>query len=223
MQKNAFCFRVIFTFHDYTDIFMVCRFFARRWFFFIRFEFKSKLLHIDFRQPGQFFFEHGKIPTGELTSLVVREPIRFYLFVGQIFGNDDGNFFAFELLRGLIARVSGDDYAVAVDNDRLLPAEFFDGRGHGINRAVVIARIVVVRLDFGDFYEFNFHPSILSAGSGRFSIRAVFYPANPTDDSPALPRISSRAGWRERAPNLVQEEPDMKKEAAGARPLTMIL
>lgn len=170
MQKNAFCFRIVFTFYDYTDIFMICCFFARRWFFFIRFEFKSKLLHIDFRQPGQLFFERGKIPTGELAGLVVRKPVCLHLLVGEVFGNDDGNFFAFELLRGLIARMSGDDYAVAVDDNRLLPAEFFDGRGYSVNRAVVVARVSVIRPDVCDFHEFNFHVSILSAGSGRVSI-----------------------------------------------------
>lgn len=170
MQKNAFCFRIVFTFYNYTDIFMICCFFARRWFFFIRFEFETKLLHIDFRQPGQFFFEDGEIPTGEFACFVIREAIGFHLLVGQVFSHDHRHLFQPQLFCGLVACVSGNDYAVAVDYNRLLPAELLDAGRHRVNGTIVVARVSVIRPDICDFYEFNFHVSILSAGSGRVSI-----------------------------------------------------
>ena len=89
-----------------------------------------------FEKAGQ----RGVIPLRELVRLVVGDRVGDGVDAGAV-EPPHGDFHQPELLRGLEARVAGDDLAGATCYDGLLPAEAAQARGDVGDRGVVLTRV----------------------------------------------------------------------------------
>ncbi len=69
----------------------------------------------------------------------------------------DRYFLQSELLGRLPSRMTDDDDAIGVDDDRLLETKLLDRPGHGVDGLVIDARIAIVGPDFGQLALFNLH------------------------------------------------------------------
>lgn len=67
-----------------------------------------------------------------------------------------------KLLRGFESGVSTDDHPIGVDDNGLSETKLLDAAGHGIDRIVVDAGVVRVRLDVCNASKFNLHVRFLN-------------------------------------------------------------
>ena len=111
----------------------------------------------------ELHIEQGNVPGGHLAGGVICDAVCLDLLLGEVVGNNDRDFFQFELLGCLISRVPHDDGALLVHHDGLLPAEFFDAVRHRLDRCGVVSGIVVVGVYILDLPSLNLHwfPSVL--------------------------------------------------------------
>ena len=96
-------------------------------------------IHADLRQ---LLLQLIEIPIRDLSGFIVYKPKRPDLLVGQIFGIQTRNLVQAELLRRLEPGVAANHNVFLVEDNRVPKTEFLDGSGYGINRCVVVSRII---------------------------------------------------------------------------------
>ena len=87
------------------------------------------------------------VPIGKFAGLVVGKAISRRLFVREAFGNHAWKLIPAELFRGLVARVTGNDDVIAVNDDGGLRAKGAQGSRNLVNGIVVFPGIVLIGLD----------------------------------------------------------------------------
>ena len=118
---------------------------------------ESKLPHVEILEIKQFFGKQISVPLRKLARLVVRQPIRLDLLFGQVVRVYNRDFLAFQLFRGFVPGMTGNDNSVLVNDDGLLSAELFNRRGDSINRSVILARVLLVWPDFRQLDALDLH------------------------------------------------------------------
>jgi hypothetical protein len=122
--------------------------------------FKAKAGHIH-GDVGQFEREQLRIPLGHLRDFVVSQPKRLDLILGQLVRDDAGDSLESQLFGVLEAGMPGDDHAILGDDQRHQEAEALDAGSHGVHRAVVLARVALVRINLreGNLFDVHTHTS----------------------------------------------------------------
>lgn len=98
-----------------------------------------------------------EVPLCGIVCLVVGESISADLLRRQIVRDEAGNGIHPELQRGLVSCMSGNDHAVFVYHNWLLPTKFPDAVCHELNRIIVLPRVVLIRSYLVDLNAFYLH------------------------------------------------------------------
>ncbi len=117
---------------------------------------RSKSMSSSFNSP-KLNLEQVHIPFGDGGGLIVSDPVRAGLFGCEADGDVDRHLRQPELLGRLEPRVARDDDALFIDDDRLAEAELPQALGDGLDRALVLAGVLLVRRDGLDRTQFNVH------------------------------------------------------------------
>ena len=108
-------------------------------------------------QFGQFARQQLQVPRRQIGDLVVRDAIRLGLLRRQLAGHVHGHLVQPELRGCFPSRMPDDNDAVGVDDDRLAEAESPDRLGNGVDRRVVVAGVLLVRLNLSQRPKFDVH------------------------------------------------------------------
>lgn len=123
----------------------------------IEIQVKTESAHVYSGKVADFELQHVLVPCGGLSDLVISQPKRFDLFLGEVVRTDAWNLVHSELLRRLPARMSADDHVILVDHDRNLESKFLNGLGHLSDGGVVLPWVVLIRFQVGDLDIFDLH------------------------------------------------------------------
>ncbi|MPN06483.1 hypothetical protein SDC9_153739 [bioreactor metagenome] len=107
-----------------------------------------------------------------LADLVVGQPERADLILGQLVSDHAGDFFHAKRLRGLVPGVAADDLMVPVDHQRHQEAELPDAGRDALHGFVVFARVAGIRVDVGEPDVLNPHVNLRSS-TGKMVIPMV--------------------------------------------------
>jgi hypothetical protein len=119
-------------------------------------------LEVQLLQFGQFEGQAVVVPRGQLGGLVVGQPVGLQLGGGQARGDVDRHGLQAKLQGRLIRGMADDDHALFIDDARLAEAEFLNRRGDGLDGLVIVAGIVRVRPDGGEWALLELHGSSLT-------------------------------------------------------------
>ena len=108
--------------------------------------FKAEICH-GHDDVGQFQRQQIHVPLSRLADLVVGQPKRFDLILGQLVRDDAGHFLHAQRFRRLITGVSSHDFMIAVDDQRHQKAEFPDAGRHVLDGLVILARVPGIRMN----------------------------------------------------------------------------
>ena len=120
-------------------------------------EAEERQVKILFLQIAQFDRQKVVVPLRDLAGLVVRDSIRLHLFRREVFRDHHRNFREAELFRRFQAGVADNHDEILVHDNRLLETELLDRIGNRLHRAVVEARVLLIRMDLREFHHLNLH------------------------------------------------------------------
>ena len=108
---------------------------------------EAEQAHVDLADVEQLFVEHADVPARELVCFVVGQPVGLDLLLAEPFRHDHRRRLQPQALSRHQAGMPGDDYAVPVGNDRLLPSKLPQRFRDLIDRGLVLSRVLLVGLD----------------------------------------------------------------------------
>ena len=120
-------------------------------------ESEERQVKILFLQIAQFDRQQVVVPLRDLAGLVVRDSIRLHLFRREVFRDHHRNFREAELFRRFQAGVPDNHNEILVHDNRLLETELLDRIGNRLHRAVVEARVLLIRMDLREFHVDDLH------------------------------------------------------------------
>ena len=120
-------------------------------------EAEEREIKILFLQIAQFDRQQVVVPLRDLAGLVVRNPICLHLFRRKVFRDHHRNFREAELFRRFQAGVADNHDEILVHDNRLLETELLNRVGNRLHRAVVEARVLLIRMDLREFHVDDLH------------------------------------------------------------------
>ena len=108
--------------------------------------------HVDRLQLFELLPQRAEVPLRQLSGLVIRKPEGSDLLIREIVRDNARDLLHAEALCAFDSGVPAYHDAILIDDHRDLEAEVFYARGDGLDRSVVVSRVVLVRDQLVDVF-----------------------------------------------------------------------